>query len=334
MALDVAFVLVGLVALARGSDRFVVGAARLSSAWGVSPVVVGAVVVGFGTGMPELFISGLAAAEGSLDLAVGNVIGSNLANLTLVLGVGGLLARPEVVPRVLRREAPLSFTAVALFALLVQGGLTVVDGVLLLAAVGGAVWFLLRSEQVAEEAAERSPVEREAEAELVEEVEELLDEDGGRAATRPRTPSGRDGLRTAVGLAATVAGAQLLVTGAGSIATDLGVSQGFIGLTLVAIGTSLPELVTAVQSARRDETALLVGNVLGSNVFNSLAVAGVAALLAPGPLHDPGVTVIAAGAMVLVAGLAWLFLGWGGVLRRWEAATLLAIYAVTLPLSS
>lgn len=334
MALDAALVLLGLFALARGSDAFVLGAARLSSAWGVSPVVVGAVVVGFGTGMPELFISGLAAAEGSLDLAVGNVIGSNMANLTLVLGVGGLLARPEVVPRVLRREAPLSFVAVALFAVLVQGGLTVLDGVVLLLALCGAVWALLRSDRVAEQAAAESPVEREAEEELVEEVEELLEDERGPAEAGPRNPSGRDGLRTAAGLAATVVGAQLLVTGAGSIAADLGVSEGFIGLTLVAIGTSLPELVTAVQSARRDETALLVGNVLGSNVFNSLAVAGVAALLAPGPLDDPGVTVVAAGAMVLIAGLAWLFLGLGGVLRRWEAVVLLSIYAVTLPLSS
>jgi cation:H+ antiporter len=107
VAVDVALVLAGLFVLARGADAFVVNAARLTAAWGVSPVVVGVVVVGFGTGVPELLVSGSAAARGSLDLAVGNVVGSNLANLTLVLGIGGMLARPETVPRVLRREAPL-----------------------------------------------------------------------------------------------------------------------------------------------------------------------------------------------------------------------------------
>ena len=136
-----------------------------------------------------------------------------------------------------------------------------------------------------------------------------------------------------LGLAATVTGAQLLVLGARSIADEVGPSGGFVGLTLVAIGTSLPELVTAIQSARRDETALLVGNVLGSNVFDSFAVAGVCAPIAPGPIDDAGLTVLAAGSMVLVAALAWLFLGLGGQLRRWEASVLLAIYAVTLRLS-
>ncbi|MCB1015491.1 MAG: calcium/sodium antiporter [Acidimicrobiales bacterium] len=345
MALDALLVVAGLVVLARGSDTFVVGAARLSTAWGVSPVLVGAVVVGFGTGVPELFVSGLAAAEGSLDLAVGNLIGSNLANLTLVLGVGGLLARPEVVPRVLRREAPVSFAAVALFALLLQGGLGVGEGLVLLVSLAGAVVLLLRVTEQEERAVDETPADAAAEEDLVEEVEELLEADDtddgpGRAGAgapapdrRGRARVARDLGRAVVGLVATVLGAQLLVVGAQAIAGDLGLSDGFVGLTLVAIGTSLPELVTAIQSARRDETSLLVGNVLGSNVFNSLAVAGTCALLAPGPLHDRGVTLLAAGSMVLVAGLAWLFLGRGGVLQRWEAAVLLGVYAVTLPLS-
>lgn len=143
----------------------------------------------------------------------------------------------------------------------------------------------------------------------------------------------RDILRAALGLVATVAGAQLLIGGAKDIASEVGVSGGFVGLTLVAIGTSLPELVTAIQSARRNETALLVGNVLGSNVFNSTAVAGTAALIGPDTLTDAGLTVVAATSMVCIAALAWLFLGLGGQLRRWEAAVLVAVYTATLPLT-
>jgi cation:H+ antiporter len=335
VAVDVALVLAGFVVLARGADAFVVSAARLTATWGVPPVVVGAVVVGFGTGVPELLVSGSAAARGSLDLAVGNVVGSNLANLTLVLGVGGMLARPETVPRVLRREAPLSFAAVALFALLVQDGLNRAEGVVLVATLGGAVLLMLRVVEESEATVEGIPTEAAAEEELLEEIEELLEEDNEHetVVAAPVASTRRNVARTALGLAATVAGAQLLVVGAQSIAEEAGLSGGFIGLTLVAIGTSLPELVTAIQSARRDETALLVGNVLGSNMFNSLAVAGACALIAPGVIDDAGLTVLAAGSMVLVAALAWLFLRIGGQLRRWEAVVLIAIYAVTLPLS-
>jgi cation:H+ antiporter len=334
VAFDVLVVVAGLVVLARGADVFVVSAARLAVTLRMSPLVIGAVVVGFGTGVPELLVSSSAAARDSLDLAAGNVVGSNLANLTLVLGAAGFIARPDAVPRVLRREAPLSLASVALFGLLLQGGLTRTDGIVLLVALVGAVVLMLWS---TEATAEDMEILSEAEAveDLVDEVEELVEEEGEiELADVVRASTVRDVVRTALGLVATVAGAQLLVVGARSIADELGLSGGFVGLTLVALGTSLPELVTAVQSARRDETALLVGNVLGSNVFNSTAVAGTCALIAPGPVTDTGLTTLAAGSMIVVAALAWLFLGLGGQLRRWEAAVLLAIYALTLPLSA
>lgn len=325
----------GLAVLAKAADMFVVGAARLAVILRLSPVVVGAIVVGFGTGAPELLVSSLAAARGSLDIAAGNVVGSNLANLTLVLGVAGILARPHTVPRVVRREAPLSLATVALAALLLQGGLSRWEGVVLLAALAGAVAVMLRASREGDGGAD------EAAAEYLHELEERT---RGRP---PRWARGRSGLsgragvaaspltadvvKITVGLLGTVAGAQLLVVGAQGIAADLGLSGGFVGLTLVAVGTSLPELVTAIQSARRNETALLAGNVLGSNVFNSTAVAGAAALIGPGPLTDPGLTVVAASSMVAIAALAWLFLGYGGRLSRVDGAVLLAIYAATLP---
>lgn len=306
------------------------GAARMAVTLRLSPILVGAVVVGFGTGAPELLVSSVAAARGSLDLAVGNVVGSNMANLTLVLGVGGIIARPTVVPRIVRREAPLALACVVLLAVLVQGGLTRWEGVVLLAALGGALAVMLRQpggEEV------KGTTDAAANDELVDELEDFVEEEGeDDLADVVEAPKSRDLARIAIGLLATVGGAQLLVMGAQRIAEAFDLSGGFVGITLVAVGTSLPELVTAIQSARRDETALLAGNVLGSNIFNSTAVAGTAALIGPAAISDTGLTVIASGAMVGIAVLAWIFLGVGGRLRRWEGIVLVGVYAVSLGL--
>jgi cation:H+ antiporter len=332
IALNVLLLLFGLVLLAKAADAFVVAAARLAVTLRISPLVVGAVIVGFGTGSPELLVSAVAAARGSLDLAAGNVVGSNLANLTLVLGVAGLIARPETLPRVVRREAPVSFATVALFGVLLQNGLSRREGVVLLVALAAALMVMLRgAERTPEDTA--TPEDAAADADYLDELEEFVEEPGEEALVDVVAASTRrDVVRVVLGLLGTVGGAQLLVVGAQRIAADIGLSGGFVGLTLVAIGTSLPELVTAIQSARRNETALLAGNVLGSNVFNSTAVAGTAALIGPDAITDAGLTVVAVVSMVAVAGLAWLFLGMGGRLRRWEAGALLGIYAATLPL--
>jgi cation:H+ antiporter len=229
--LDVTLVLAGIVVLAKGADTFVVGAARLAVTLGLSPVVIGAVVIGFGTGAPELLVSTSAAAGGSLDIAVGNVVGSNLANLTLVLGVAGLIARPVSVPRVIRREAPLSLATVALLALLLQDGFTVAEGCVLLGALAVALVLMLRA---AEPAVEDEAVRVEAAAieDLVEQVEEFVQEPGEHElADVARASTSRDVLRTAAGLIGTVLGAQLVVGGAKGIATEIGLSGGFIGLT-------------------------------------------------------------------------------------------------------
>jgi cation:H+ antiporter len=332
IALNILLVICGLAILGKGADVFVLAAARLAVTLRLSPVVVGAVVIGFGTGAPELLVSSLAAARGSLDIAAGNVVGSNLANLTLVLGVAGVIARPETVPRVVRREAPLSLATVVLFALLLQGGLSRREGVVLLGALVVAVALMLRATEAASDIVSEAE-EAAAMTDFIEELEEFVQE-----ASEDELPdvaaasTARDAVRVLLGLIATVAGAQLLVAGAQRIASDAGLSGGFVGLTLVAIGTSLPELVTAIQSSRRNETALLAGNVLGSNIFNSTAVAGTAALIGPASITDAGLTVVAATSMVAVAALAWLFLGLGHRLRRSEGIVLLGVYAATLTL--
>ncbi|HVM01229.1 MAG TPA: hypothetical protein VM263_01060, partial [Acidimicrobiales bacterium] len=236
---------------------------------------------------------------------------------------------PETLPRVVRREAPLSLAAVALFALLVQDGLTRAEGGVLVAALVVAVVVMLRAAGPDDPGGRPEPATEELVIELGERIEGPEEADLAAVAA---APTRRDVGRVVAGLGATVAGAHVLVVGAQRVAEDLGLSGGFVGLTLVAVGTSLPELVTAVQSARRGETALLAGNVLGSNVFNSTAVGGAAALVGPGVVADAGLTVVGGVSMVLVAALAWLFLGLGGRLSRADAVVLLGIYAGTLAL--
>lgn len=307
--LDVVFVAVGLVLLARAADVFVDAAAALAVRFGLPAVVIGAVVIGFGTSAPELLVSVLAAARDETDVALGNAVGSNLANVTLVLGAAAIL-RPALVARhILRREAPLSLAAVVALAIAVQGGITRPEAVVLLLLLVPAIGTSLVL-------AERPSVESLG---LAHQVEEQLAADLA-GATR------REVLRTLGGLVGTVAGAQLLVEGALGVADGLGLASGPIGLTLVAIGTSLPELATAISASRRGEADLVIGNVLGSNIFNSLAVAGTAGVVAPGAAETIlGLPVYAmVGSMLLVWGLLWL----KGNLNRIEAAILVVLYLV------
>jgi cation:H+ antiporter len=302
----------GLALLVPAADHFVTGAARIGLRLNVSAVVVGAVIIGFGTSAPELLITVLAAAAGATEIAAGNIVGSNVANLALVAALCALIIPLGVSSRTLYRELPLSAGGVVLFAVFLQGGLTRLEGaVLVVALVGAGVW-IIRSTDPGEDV-----LGPEA-SQIAGECHDLRVES----------------LRTGLGLLGTLAGAQLVVMGARDIAADLGVSEGFVGLTLVAIGTSLPELVTGVQAARRGHADLVVGNVLGSNLFNSLAAGGLLALIAPGPLDDPDFAGLAGGVMVVTALGAWLLFATGRRLVRWEAVLLLAGYAAMLPLLS
>jgi cation:H+ antiporter len=309
--LDVAALIAGLIVLAKAADVFVEAAGGLALALRMSPVVVGAVVIGFGTSAPELLVAILAVAQGSTDVAIGNVVGSNVANVTLVAAIPALFAPLAVSSQTLRREAPMSAAAVALLAVLLQGGLTRIEGIGPVAALGVAVLVLLRAP---------GP-----------------DDPLGHAATAHSDPStggppGRQALRTAGGLAGVLCGAQLTLSGARGIAAEVGLSEGVVGLTVVAVGTALPELATGIQAVRREQTDLFVGNLLGSNMFNSLGVGGVIALLAPGPLQDSSLAGLPTRAMVLAAGAGWVFMGTRRRLDRWEAVACLGGYLAMLAL--
>lgn len=305
-------VVVGLVVLVKAADHFVAGAARLSAALNVSPVIIGAVVVGFGTSAPEMVVSAIASTQGKLDIAAGNIIGSNVANLSLVLGVAALLCVMKIDSSILRREAPLSTAAVVLFAVFIQDGLERWEGAVLLVTLIAAITYLFTGPRGGSE-------------ELASEVDEFFEDDGAISVTR-------ESLRTLLGLIGVVAGAQITVEGASEIAEILDLGEGFIGLTLIALGTSLPELVTAISAARKGEEELIVGNLLGSNLFNSLGVGAVAGLLGPGPLVDTELAGTGTIVMLAVAFGAWLFMYTGRRVVRVEAIGLLAVYATALPL--
>lgn len=308
MAGAVALVIGGLVLLTAGADRFVLSAARLSRLWGLSPILIGALVVGMGTSAPEFLVSIVAAAGGGLDLAVGNVIGSNVANLSLVLGATALVTPMVGHIRTLRREGLLVMVAVALLAGLAWNqSLTTTEGIILLVAMLVAAALLVKWAHL--DAADTATVT----AELDE-----MTYDAGRPNPRFEIIVGL------VALTATLGGAEMLVRGAQAIAQELELSEGFIGLTLVALGTSLPELATALAAARRKENDLVVGNLLGSNLFNSLAVAGGAAVVGGGVLTAGFSTGLLF--MLGVAVFAGILSATGNKLVRWEGFALLMVY--------
>ena len=316
MFVDVLMLLIGIALLTGGGQLFVTGAARVAQAFGISPIVVGVVVIGFGTSAPEMVASVLAAAQGRSGVAFGNLVGSNISNIGLVLGTAAMLQPAIVNVTIVRREALISTVAALLFiGLALNGSLSAPEGVVLIvvfiAAMGWLLWLALRERQ-----------------------EVPLMEAGVEGMVGPQPGGGaklREGVRALVGLVLVLLGAELTVRGAVSLALAAGVDEGFIGLTVVGIGTSLPELVTGIIAAIRRETDLVVGNVLGSNVFNLLLIGGTVGLITSEPLPaavvNPGLPVLAIGSLALL-----LFLRTGFKLRRLEAALLLGGYAVYIGL--
>jgi len=259
---------VGFVAVVWGADRFVYGAAGLASNLGVSRLVIGLTIVAFGTSAPEMLVSGMAAAAGSREMGIGNAIGSNITNVTLVLGAAALVHPLSIHSRLLIREIPILFLSMAVaWAFLWDGELSRVEGLVLLAGMFAlVVWIALQGSH-----------------------EERQDPDalagGSEDDEIPRSlPTRRAIGMLLVGLLFLLVGSRVLVWGAVGIARDLGVSELVVGLTLVALGTSLPELAASVAAARHGEQDIAVGNVIGSNMFNLLGVLALPGIIAPGPV--------------------------------------------------
>jgi cation:H+ antiporter len=311
MLISIALVLGGLVLLSLAADRFVLSAARLARGWGLSPLLVGALIVGMGTSAPELLVSVLGALDGELDLALGNAVGSNVTNVTLVLGLAALIHPLTGDLRVLRREGmTMLVVCIVLAWLLWDGSMTRTEGLGLVAGMIVAGWLIIR----------------------------WAKEDAGRGFGDPDeslvhapVSVGREVALGIVSLGLTLLGADLLVRGATSLAEALGLASAFVGLTIVAVGTSLPELATSIAAVRRGEHEIVVGNVLGSNIFNALVVGGAASAISPGAV-DPSMR-IGAAFMVLSAAVAGLFSLTGRTVQRWEGALLLLAFAGFVVLS-
>ena len=259
--------IIGLALLVWSSDIFIEGAASTAVHNSVSPLIIGVVVLGFGTSMPEVVVAILAALDNSPGLAVGNAVGSNIANIALVLGVTALIAPIVVKSSIIKRELPIllaiSFGA---YLLLLDGHLGFADGLILASALVIVMFWMIKANK------EISPDDPLAE-ETSHELEEL-----------PELSKGKALLYLIGGLIILMISAKMMVEGAVDIAQFFGVPEVVIGLTIIAIGTSLPELAAAIAAARKNEADLMIGNIVGSNLFNILAVLAVPGLLAPSML--------------------------------------------------
>jgi cation:H+ antiporter len=251
-------ILVGLALLVWSADRFVEGATSFARHLGVSTMIIGITVVGFGTSAPEILVSVIAVLEDTPDLAIGNALGSNIANIGLILGVTALITPLPIAKITFKREYPLLIFATGVMSwCLYDGELDTVDGYLLLTLLGLMLWYLVRSHQL--------------------EANTNLDEN--------KLDRGQDTSFLAsagwlvLGLILLVGSSKLLVWGATEVAHSFGISELIIGLTIVALGTSLPELAASIASVRKGEPDLAIGNVIGSNLFNSLAVIGIPAMI-------------------------------------------------------
>ena len=298
-----------------GADRLTEGAASLARRMNVSEMVIGLTIVAAGTSAPELFVSVVSALNGTPDLAVGNVVGSNILNTLLIVGVSAMVM-PIVVSRTtVSKDMPFTAGATLLLAMLCVDGqaslsikghvISRMDGTLLLTAFA---LFMIYTFAVTRKSADAAaPAESTVPA---------------------ASPVWRSLLFVVLGLALLIVGSNLFVGSATSVAETLGVSQSVIGLTIVAGGTSLPELATSVVAARKGQSALAIGNVIGSNVFNILLILGLTALICP--MQIDGITIIDMAAMLVSVVVLWLFSFTKLKVERWEGAVLTLGYAAYL----
>lgn len=310
MLYNIAAIIAGLLLLIWSADRFICGAAATARNLNISPLIIGLTIVGFGTSAPEMLVATIASANASPGLAVGNALGSNVANITLVLGMSALIVPLKVHSRILRKELPLLLGAMLLMLLVIQDNhLGRTDGLILITSVLLLMWWMTRQAILNKT---EDPMYGEFEKEL------------------PRPMSTRYAvLCLLVGLVVLIISSKILVWGAVQIATEFGVSDLLIGLTVIAIGTSLPELAASIAGALKNEHDIAIGNVVGSNMFNTLAVMGIPGLIYPSTLdagvleRDVPVVFILTIALVI---MAYGFKGYGRI-NRIEGAILLTCFA-------
>jgi len=302
-------VLAGFVALYYGAEWLVKGATSMSLRLGLPPLLVGLTVVAYGTSSPELVVSIMASLKGEGDLAIGNIVGSNILNIALILGLTALITPLKMEFQLLKFDTPVMIGVSLLFMWLFRDfRIELWEGLLL---VSLAVAYTLINIKMA-----RKTSTPEVEKEYSDEVAGIIDDSS--------MGWGKISLLIAGGLLVLVAGSRAFVIGASDLARMWGVSEALIGLTIVSVGTSLPELASSLIAALRKQADIAVGNIIGSNIFNLLLIGGVASTVKP--IHAPGISVVDLWVMIAMAVLFAIFAWTGFRIRRWEGVVLLISY--------
>lgn len=297
--------LIGLVLLTIGAERLVHGSSSVAYKLGLSPLVIGLTVVAFGTSAPELVVSIRATLAGNSDIAIGNVIGSNIANIALILGLTALIRPMTIHLRILKVEIPLMILITLAASWFIIGDeITRIEGAILFAGLIAFIYYSIVSART---------VPEDVKTHLIEEPKIDVD-----------TPIWKSWFFVVLGLGLLVGGGELLVTGAVEIATILGISQAVIGITIVAVGTSLPELATSAVAAFKKESDIAVGNVIGSNIFNLLCILGITGMIHP--LDSSNFGLVDLGFMLGLTILILPMMRRGFELNRWEGGVLLITY--------
>ena len=302
MLLDIFLIIIGVTLVLFGADKLTEGASALARRMNVPEMVIGLTVVAAGTSAPELFVSMVSALKDTPDMAVGNVVGSNIMNSMLIVGCAAMVAPMIISRNTVRKDIPFAIGESVLLTLLsLDHTLGRIDGiVLLMGFVAFMVYTLVQARSKAEET----------------------------EADRKDRSIWLSALFVAGGLTGLVLGSNLFVDAASDVAYSLGISEGVVGLTVVAGGTSLPELATSVVAARKGQSAIAIGNVIGSNVFNILLILGLTATVSP--LQIEGITTIDMAVMLISVALVWLFSRTRYTVERWEGTVLVGGYLVYL----
>lgn len=305
MILNVLFILVGIVLVLWGADRLTDGAVAVAEKMKMPQIVIGLTIVAMGTSMPEFCVSLVSALKGTTDLAVGNIVGSNIFNTLLIVGVSAWVAPMTILKSTVRKDIPFAlFASVILLVMCLDGNISRLDAGILFVLFLVFMYVTLKGAKTKDD-------DTTAKTDSIEDNKKPM-------------ATWLSIVWIIVGLACLIGGSNLFVEGATKVAEHIGVSEAVIGLTIVAGGTSLPELATSVVSARKGNSGIAIGNVLGSNVFNILAILGVTGVITP--IHLQGITMLDLSMMVVSTLLVWFFSFTKYKIARWEGIVLTIVF--------
>lgn len=297
--LQVLLLVIGIIVVIKGADWLTSGAVGMAERIGVPQIIIGLTIVAMGTSMPEFFVSLMSAINGTPDLAVGNIVGSNIFNALLIVGCAAMVAPIAIQRTTVKKDIPIAvFASLLLMGMTLDGQISRIDAAILFVIFLAYLWITLRgakTEEGSSQEEEKKPM-----------------------------PVLKAGILVIIGLACLIFGSDVFVDNATAIAHAMGISDAVIGLTIVAGGTSLPELATSVVAAKKGNSGIAIGNVLGSNVFNILMILGVTGLITP--MTISGITIVDLSMMVISMILLWLFSFTKYRIERWEGVLLAAIF--------